>query len=280
MVAPNIGFILFFAIYCLVALVEAQSSPCSAENRNVGPRSGASSAILGIRVAGAEYVRECPGAIGLDNQTARIARLVAGQTYTVEVNFNSCGLFWPMRCGAIFHDFYQLGQFQQGEFTVAQYWPGRNSQAFRFQVPFNARAGFSRMRFQVVEEYCTALGVDPCSQFASGSLIDISTFVTLPSARLSIRVYPERGPNAGGNTVLVQGLYFNRQPGTTLTCQFGIGGPTVQALQIFGDLISCTAPPGRGVVEMIVLSSDASARNEQPIGTKSEKLAPTFYTYV
>ena len=126
------------------------------------------------------------GVAGVEDLTSsQVADLVAGNTYTIDVQFGTCGGNFS-GAGEVWIDFNQDFTFDSSESigTLTSGSPPFSLSSFTFTVPSGAVNGNTRLR--VMQEEGGALPLNPCEDFQWGSVtdfgIDISggTVVTCP----------------------------------------------------------------------------------------------------
>lgn len=112
----------------------------------------------------------CPGVSGTEDLTAQIADLIAGLTYTVDVQFGTCGGNYG-GAGEVWIDFNQDDVFQATESVGT--WAGTPPVAlssFTFTVPPASLPGITRMR--VVQQEGGSNPLNPCATYNWGSMMD------------------------------------------------------------------------------------------------------------
>ncbi|MCH8555056.1 MAG: GEVED domain-containing protein [Schleiferiaceae bacterium] len=141
-----------------------------------GPSSSADSEIAAVTLTGQtssiNYSQICPGTTGVNNQTAtQSADLVVGNSYTLNVNYGTCGSNYN-NAGTAYIDFDGDGIFSPSEAvgtTASSMVPF--SGAYTFTVPPGAIPGTTRMRV-IQWENGSTLPLDPCGTFLWGAVID------------------------------------------------------------------------------------------------------------
>ena len=115
----------------------------------------------------------CPGIIGLNDQTSIYSvNLSPGDTYSIDVEFGSCGGNYP-GVGEVWIDFNQDFTFDATESIGT--WSGTpptSISTFTFTVPSIIQSGQSRMR--IVHQESASLPLDPCASFTWGSTTDFN----------------------------------------------------------------------------------------------------------
>jgi hypothetical protein len=140
-----------------------------------GPTSGADSNVQTVSLigeSGAINYTGCPGVIGVQNLTNLGTTLSAGNPYTSQIKFGTCGGNYN-GAGQAWIDFDQSGSFDPSESIGT--WSGIPPVAisnFNFIVPFGAQNGVTRMR--VNQQEGGTLPLNPCASFSWGSVMDFS----------------------------------------------------------------------------------------------------------
>lgn len=146
----------------------------------VGPTSNADSNVESVFLVGASGAINftgCPGVIGLQNlSTTQVVTLSAGGTYTITVDFGTCGGNFT-GVGQVWVDFNSDGVFASNESIGT--WQGIPPAApvpFNFNVPINALTGATRIR--VIQREAGTLPINPCESFTWGSAMDFGAIIT------------------------------------------------------------------------------------------------------
>ena len=140
-----------------------------------GPTSGVDSNVQTVSLVGESGTiayTGCPGVIGVQNLTNLGTTLSAGNAYTAQVKFGTCGGNYN-GAGQAWIDFDQSGSFDPSESIGT--WSGIPPVAisiFNFNVPFGAQNGVTRMRINQQEG--GTLPLNPCASFSWGSVMDFS----------------------------------------------------------------------------------------------------------
>lgn len=144
-----------------------------------GPSSTIDSNVESVQINGnsssINYVG-CPGITGLEDNTISSVDLTAGQAYTIDVQFGTCGNNYA-GAGEVWIDFDGDGTFEALESIGT--WSGTPPAAinsFNFTVPAGACNGTFRMR--VNQQEAGALPLDPCAAFTWGSSVDFSVIIS------------------------------------------------------------------------------------------------------
>ena len=112
----------------------------------------------------------CPGVLGVQNLTTQNVTLNAGNTYSLSVEFGTCGGNYA-GAGQVWIDFDQNMVFDPSESVGT--WVGTPPSVvtvFVVNVPANAQNGITRMRITQKEQ--GVLPLDPCASFQWGSTMD------------------------------------------------------------------------------------------------------------
>jgi ribosomal protein S11 len=146
----------------------------------VGPTSTADSNVESVFLIGASgsiNYTGCPGVIGLQNlSTTQVVTLTAGGTYTITVDFGTCGGNFS-GVGQVWVDFNSDGNFSSNESIGT--WQGIPPAApvpFYFTVPINALTGATRIR--VIQREAGTLPINPCESYTWGSAMDFGAIIT------------------------------------------------------------------------------------------------------
>lgn len=145
-----------------------------------GPSSNADSNVQSVQLtgsSGAINFTGCPGVIGLQDLTmSQSVGLTAGSSYTVSIQFGTCGGNYT-GVGQAWIDFDQSGTFDPSEsLGTWQGIPPTSLSSFNFTVPVNALSGSTRMR--IVQYEGGALPINPCASFTWGSSMDFGITVS------------------------------------------------------------------------------------------------------
>lgn len=156
-----------------------QSNAQSYCTAGVGPTSTFDSNVESVDLAGDTSTiayTACPGVAGVEDQTAQIADLTAGSTYTIDVQFGTCGGNFA-GAGEVWIDYNLDFGFQTSESIGT--WSGTPPAAlssFTFTVPSDAINGNSRLRVMQFEGGATPL--DSCAGFTWGSVVDFGITIS------------------------------------------------------------------------------------------------------
>ena len=131
-------------------------------------------------VSSINYNHSCPGVVGIVDQTASIADLTVGGTYTLNVQFGTCGDNY-IGAGEAWIDYNGDGAFDLTESLGT--WVGTPPTAlssFLFTVPASACNGSVRLRVMQQEQWFGGLTppLNPCGSFTWGSVMDFTIELT------------------------------------------------------------------------------------------------------
>ena len=157
--------------YCTVA------GPSSANDSNIG-----SVSLIG-ETTSISYTG-CPGVIGVEDQTAQVADVIGGNTYSVDLVYGTCGGSYG-NAAEVWIDFNGNQTFDANESIGT--WvgtPTSSSVTNTFTVPSNALDGTHRIR--VMQHEGGALPLDPCGTFIWGSVTDFSITISGGSSCLPV----------------------------------------------------------------------------------------------
>jgi hypothetical protein len=117
------------------------------------------------------------GVTGVEDQTAQVADLIAGNTYTIDVQFGTCGgnFGWA---GELWLDFDRDFVFDPTESLGTATGTGNpgSVSSYTFTVPAGAINGSTRLRVMQWEGGSNPL--DPCASFFYGSVVDLGISVS------------------------------------------------------------------------------------------------------
>lgn len=143
-----------------------------------GPSSTADSNLESLTLTGAAGTISytgCPGVTGVQEYLAQTAFLNAGGSYTVYLQFGTCGGNYS-GVGQAWIDFNINGIFEASEsIGTWQGLPPTAPSAFSFMVPGGASNGPTRMR--VVHYEGGTIPINPCAAFTWGSTTDFSIYL-------------------------------------------------------------------------------------------------------
>jgi hypothetical protein len=114
----------------------------------------------------------CPGVIGIENQTANTVTLTAGLSYSLDIQFGTCGGNYNS-AGEAWIDWNQNLIFEPSESIGT--WTGVppvGLNSFTFTVPALTANGITNIRVMQVEG--GILPLNPCGTFAWGSAVDFT----------------------------------------------------------------------------------------------------------
>ena len=153
----------------LVITTFSQSQYCML----AGPTSTVDSNVKSVQMSGVVGTIShlgCPGVLGVQNLTTQNVTLNAGSTYSLSVEFGTCGGNYA-GAGQVWIDFDQNMVFDPSESVGT--WVGTPPSVvtvFVVNVPANAQNGITRMRITQKEQ--GVLPLDPCASFQWGSTMD------------------------------------------------------------------------------------------------------------
>ncbi|MEX2484828.1 MAG: GEVED domain-containing protein, partial [Brumimicrobium sp.] len=119
----------------------------------------------------------CPGVVGVEDETTQIVELVAGQEYTLDVTFGTCGGDFA-GAGEAWIDFNQDDVFDAATESIGNSSgtpgtaPWDAPVTFTFTVPSTATTGATRIR--VMQEEGGTTPLDPCASYTFGSVVDFT----------------------------------------------------------------------------------------------------------
>ncbi len=155
--------------FFLVITTFSQSQYCML----AGPTSTVDSNVKSVQMSGVVGTIShlgCPGVLGVQNLTTQNVTLNAGSTYSLSVEFGTCGGNYA-GAGQVWIDFDQNMVFDPSESVGT--WVGTPPSVvtvFVINVPANAQNGITRMRITQKEQ--GVLPLDPCASFQWGSTMD------------------------------------------------------------------------------------------------------------
>lgn len=159
-----VAFLLFFHSYAQWCIT------------NVGPTTTIDSNVQSVVLVGSSgsinFVG-CPGVVGVQDLTALSTGLNAGSTYTISIQFGTCGGNYTGK-GQAWIDFNGDGIFDPAESLGT--WEGippTPLSTFTFTVPAGSQNGMTRMRV-TQQEAASSLPLNPCASFSWGSVMDFS----------------------------------------------------------------------------------------------------------
>ena len=144
-----------------------------------GPTSTVDSNVKSVQMSGVVGTIShlgCPGVLGVQNLTTQNVTLNAGNTYSLSVEFGTCGGNYA-GAGQVWIDFDQNMVFDPSESVGT--WVGTPPSVvtvFVVNVPANAQNGITRMRITQKEQ--GVLPLDPCASFQWGSTMDFGITIS------------------------------------------------------------------------------------------------------
>ncbi len=143
---------------------------------NVGPTTTADSNVQSVVLVGSSGTINfvgCPGVVGVQDLTSLSTNLNAGSTYTISIQFGTCGGNYTGK-GQAWIDYNGDGIFDPAESLGT--WEGippTTLSTFTFTVPAGSQNGATRMRV-TQQEGASSLPLSPCASFAWGSVMDFT----------------------------------------------------------------------------------------------------------
>ena len=162
-----------------------------------GPSSTADSNIGSIALTGETTsiaYTGCPGVLGLEDQTAQIADVIGGNSYSVDLVYGTCGGSYG-NAAEVWIDFNGNQIFDANESIGT--WSGTPTSptvTYSFTVPANALNGTHRMR--VMQQESGSLPLDPCGTFTWGSVTDFSITISGGSSCIPVTALTTDGFSA------------------------------------------------------------------------------------
>ncbi len=145
-----------------------------------GPTTNTDSNISSVQFLGntsnINFTGTCPGFLGVEDQTILSADVTAGLSYSLNVQFGTCGGSYA-GVGEIWIDYNQSNSFEPTESVGT--WTGTpptGVSAYTVSIPASAVNGITRMRAMQYEG--GFLPLDPCASFNWGSVVDFTIDVT------------------------------------------------------------------------------------------------------
>ncbi|MGL4597029.1 MAG: T9SS type A sorting domain-containing protein [Bacteroidia bacterium] len=164
-----------------LALFSLLASSASAQYcTSGGPTSLVDSNVESVQLTGQSGTIQhtgCPSVLGVQDLTALSTTLVAGNTYTIYVQFGTCNGNY-LGSGEVWIDYDQSDSFDPQESLGT--WTGTPpvpQSTFTFTVPANAHNGTTRMRVMQREGNIPP-PLDPCDSYDWGSVMDFSIVIT------------------------------------------------------------------------------------------------------
>lgn len=167
---------LIVLLFNIIITVSLNGQYCT---NSVGPTTIIDSNVESVNLIGdissISYIG-CPGQLGLEDLTNLTASLTAGNNYTAEIQFGTCGGNYSGN-GEAWIDFNHDQIFDPSESIGT--WsdtPPSAMSLFNFTVPSGSINGTTRMR--VMHREGGTLPLDPCGQYQWGSVMDFSIEIT------------------------------------------------------------------------------------------------------
>ena len=174
---------LFILLFIITTPLLSISQYCT----SAGPSSTGDSNIGSVALTGETTTiayAGCPGVAGLEDQTAQIADVIGGSSYSVDLVYGTCGGNYG-NASEVWIDFNGNQVFDANESIGT--WSGTPTSpavSYAFTVPANALNGTHRMR--VMQREGGSLPLDPCGTFTWGSVTDFSITITGGSSCIPI----------------------------------------------------------------------------------------------
>lgn len=160
---------LFLSISLVFGAIQTNGQYCTLGGPSSNVDSNVESVVLNGVSGGINHVG-CPSQIGVEVYLNESTTLSAGSTYSLQVDFGTCGGNYA-GAGTVWIDFDQSLTFTQNE--IVGTWAGTPPSLpvqFNVSVPNNAHNGATRMR--VTQQEAATLPLDPCAAFQWGSVMD------------------------------------------------------------------------------------------------------------
>lgn len=167
--------------YTLVIILCSPLLALSQYCTNIGPSSIVDSNVQSVNLPGDNGTLSylgCPGVLGLQDLTNLSATMTAGSSYSLTVQFGTCGGNFSGK-GEVWIDFNSDELFTPDESIGT--WTGTPPSAasvFSFMVPSGVTNGLTRMRVTQQEGGGLTFPLDPCGEFTWGSTMDFSVDLT------------------------------------------------------------------------------------------------------
>lgn len=160
---------LFLSISLVFGAIQTNGQYCTLGGPSSNVDSNVESVVFNGVSGGINHVG-CPSQIGVEVYLNESTTLSAGSTYSLQVDFGTCGGNYA-GAGTVWIDFDQSLTFTQNE--IVGTWVGTPPSLpvqFNVSVPNNAHNGATRMR--VTQQEAATLPLDPCAAFQWGSVMD------------------------------------------------------------------------------------------------------------
>lgn len=122
----------------------------------------------------------CPGVTGVEDESAQVVELTAGDTYTLDITIGSCSANTYGGVAEVWIDYNQNDIFDASESigtaTIPGFGLGPVSESLVFTVPLTATGGVTGIR--AMHQESGTLPLNPCGTFAYGSVVDFTADVT------------------------------------------------------------------------------------------------------
>ena len=167
---------IFTLLFSILTIPFVSNSQCVS---GVGPTSVIDSNVESVSITGevgAINYTGCPGIIGVEDQTGLATTLTANSSYTLNVQFGTCGGNY-LGAGEAWIDFNGNQTFEASESIGT--WTGTPPTAmsvFNFTVPASVTNLPVKMR--VMQHEAGSLPLDPCGSYSWGSVVDFTIYFT------------------------------------------------------------------------------------------------------
>lgn len=254
----------------------ASAQYCTTGGPSSGSDSNVESVLLNGNASSINFTGTCPGITGVEDQTALSADLSIGNSYSVEVEYGTCGGSYS-GAGTVWIDWNQDQVFDASEEVGT--WSGSPTalEIHNFTVPSGAMVGTTRMR--VMQRESGSLPLDPCGSYLWGSVIDFNITVNpgaTDDAALGAIAYPSTAcgltTDSVGVTLLNPGINaidslhlnysINGGPVSSDTLSglgLASGGSLTHTFSMFGDF---TTPGTYTIMAWVDYDLDAQSAND------------------
>lgn len=166
-----------------------------------GPSSTADSNVESVSMTGENgsslNYTGCPGVTGVQNLLTQTVEVIAGNSYTINIEFGTCGGNYA-GAGEAWIDFNHNGIYEPSESILqTSGTPGTGAwagvQTFNINIPSNAINGVTRMRINQQEG--GTLPLNPCATFTWGSVMEFSVLITGGQSALTYAWMPSASLN-------------------------------------------------------------------------------------
>lgn len=126
----------------------------------------------------------CPGVTGVEDESAQVVELTAGDTYTLDITIGTCSASTYGGVAEVWIDYNQNDIFDASESigtaTIPGFGSGPVTETLVFTVPITATGGVTGIR--AMHQESGALPLNPCGTFSWGSVVDFSADITPAAA--------------------------------------------------------------------------------------------------